>query len=220
MGGILRKREKGVGPAQREGKRSLIVARINKHPLWTLLMALGAVASIAAFLALFLPSESPPLGVVEAGPIHISRIDVASRGPLWDNENWDDDEIVASVSGTLDRVKHGSGAKIIAFWRLANDYETNWHVGRRRVGGNYVLATMDAETAQQGTWDFFVGGIEADKAYDDKVLIVLCVMELDAIEQSDSDWLRDSNSWGLEDLPTQGRVAVSAPQAFDTPAVR
>ena len=81
----------------------------------------------------------------------IDSVTESMREPLWGRESSYDDEIIAVLKGscTASHTKR-AGFKVVAFWRLANAYETNWHIAKRRVGGNYKLATLDGESALAG----------------------------------------------------------------------
>lgn len=147
--------------------------------------------------------------------IDITETSVSVRGPLWGYESFDDDEIVAKISGEAAHLDGKATNVLVAFWRLANDYETNWHVGRRRDGGNYKLATLEAGIADASKWDFLVGGIECDKNYEGDIAIILLLYPHSLIDTHAYSWVRDSNGWGFRELP-KGYVATSAVRSFNT----
>jgi hypothetical protein len=147
--------------------------------------------------------------------LDISAIDVSARDPRWGYEFFDEDEIIAKVSGRANLLDAGNTNVVVAFWRLANDYETNWHAGRRRDGGNYKLAVLEPAIASAGNWDFLVGGIECKKTYEGDVAIVLLLYPESIVQKQSYAWERDSNGWGLRKLP-EGYLAASAMKTFRT----
>jgi hypothetical protein len=147
--------------------------------------------------------------------INITDIEVSARDPIWGYESFDEDEIVVKVSGNAVIPDSNQTNAIVAFWRLANDFETNWHIGRRRDGGNYKVATLDASIARSGSWDFLVGGIECEKIYRGDVMIVLLLYPQSIVLKQSDTWCRDKNGWGFSELPI-GYLAVSPTKVFKT----
>ena len=151
----------------------------------------------------------------------IDTVTESMRGPVWGHPGYDDDEIIAVIRGSCTALgTKPNDFKLVAFWRLASGYETNWHIAGRRVGGNYKLATLDGESAVAGNWDFLIGRIEAEKTYSGDISVILLAFGNDQVTNNQEEWLDDSNGWGAEDLPTDGRLAMSAPRTFATKANR
>lgn len=151
--------------------------------------------------------------------IEIINIKVSVRDPVWGHETFDDDEIIANINGRAEFQENIEDASIVAFWRLANDYETNWHVGRRRDGGNYKLAKIPSYVVKSGEWDFLVGGIECKKEYQGEVSIVLFLYPNEIIKKNSYTWLADSNGWGFRELP-EGFLCTSNTKTFYTKRAR
>lgn len=195
--------------------------RIRAHPVVAWLGILGSVASIVALaLWFYKPEASSERPGVEAD-LHIEAIEQSSRGPVWGNEFFGDDEIVVRVTGTANaKCEDCAGAEILGFWRLASGHETNWHVARRRVGGNYRLATVPGATARAGRWDALFGGIECDKTYAGDIAFVLMAFPTDYIQRTASSWLNDNLGWGFEDLPGEEVLATSTIRTIRTSPVR
>ena len=147
--------------------------------------------------------------------LEISAIDISARDPLWGHESFDDDEVVVKISGQANLFDVGKTNVVVAFWRLANDFETNWHAGRRRDGGNYKLAMIEPAIASAGNWDFLVGGIECKKTYEGDVAIVLLLYPESIVQEQSYAWEQDSNGWGFRKLP-EGYLATSAVKTFRT----
>lgn len=91
---------------------------------------------------------------------------------------------------------------VVGFWRLAQGFETNWHVARRRDEGWYRLAKIDGPVAVAGNWDYLIRGIECPKEYDGEVAIVLAAFPGPFI-QTCLDWytLCHGNLWTNEVIP-------------------
>jgi hypothetical protein len=196
------------------------VDRLKQHPLVFALMALGAVASIVALVLYLFPAGKPRFSGGAKG-LSVEQVTTATRSPLWDNSYLGKDEVVANVRGRFDGYsREARQLAIVAFWRLANAYETNWHVGKRRVGASYKIALLDGEIASQESWDFLVGGIETDKSYDGPVSILVAAFRRDEVDAREREWLNDELGWGFEQLPTKGRVAITSPRLFETHPVR
>ncbi len=200
----------------------------KKWQKWVIILA--AIATILIFffgdniLSRFnkkLKSNNPDVRQIEAPnesgnyELEISAIDVSARDPLWGYESFDDDEVIAKVSGQANLLDVGQTNVVVAFWRLANDYETNWHAGRRRDGGNYKLAMLESAIARAGKWDFLVGGIECKKTYEGDVALVLLLYPESIVQEQSYAWVRNSNGWGFRELP-KGYLAASAVRTFRT----
>lgn len=197
-----------------------LVDRLNRHPVIFLLTMLGSLASIIGLVVVFVPrGDSPPEGQPQ-NQLAVEEIVITDRKPVW---GWSffDDEIIVVVKGRC-RISRGnmSEFKLVAFWRLANGFETNWHIGKRRVGMNYTIAMLDGQSAIAGKWDFIVGGIQADKSYSGAIAITVAAVSTKAIESNERKWLGDESGWGFADLPGEGRLAVSAPATFKTESNR
>jgi hypothetical protein len=211
-----------------EGPKA-VVDRLNRHPVVFFVMLLGSLASIIALAVTFWPERrnlqplipKPALQTI-VGNLTISEVNQNTRKPVWDF-SWPsaDDEIIAVITGDCEiEGLGGSQFRLLAFWQVATDYETNYHVARRRVGGNYVLATLEGESALAGKWEFVVGGIEVEPTYSGIVSVVILAISNEAIAQCERDWLDDSNGWGFKALPRDGRLLISAPATFKTLANR
>jgi len=150
-------------------------------------------------------------------------VDVAesARGPIWDNSYLDQDEVVARIGGTA-RLggKDSRNVSVVCFWRLAQGFETNWHIARRRSGGNYLVATVDGPTAVAGNWQAFFGGMQCPKQYMGDVAVVLIAYTNEYIRQETYGWLADENGWGFAELPSKAALAISPPRTFHTASVR
>jgi hypothetical protein len=164
------------------------------------------------------PASTPELS--NASHVRIENVRQSARGPVWGYESFNDDEIVIIAQGSSSVPLDGSKFALVAFWRLVSARVTNWHVGRRSVGSNWRLATLEGANAGSGAWHFAIGGIECDKSYAGDILVVILAMNLDAIEKNETAWMDDNNGWGFEELPTGQSIAVSAPYVFGTAPVR
>jgi hypothetical protein len=153
----------------------------------------------------------------------LSVVDVAesARGPVWDISYSDQDEVVARIGGTAHLGgKDCRNVSVVCFWRLAQGFETNWHIARRRSGGNYLIATVDGPTAIAGNWQAFFGGIQCPKQYAGDVAVVLIAYTNEYLRQETYRWLGDENGWGFPELPSKGALAISPPRTFHTASVR
>lgn len=161
------------------------------------------------------------LQVIPSAHLILENVRQVSRGPVWDQPAFNKDEIVTAIHGqVIGLTEEARDVKLLAFWRLANDISTNWHVGKRRVGDNYALATLDGESAIAQNWDFLVGGIEVDKTYSGIVSLVVVVMKNQQLAATAANLSEDNLRWGFSELPTDGRVSVSAPVTFETKPTR
>lgn len=205
-----------------------IIQRYKRLKFWNKLAVWGALASIFAlvFSVIFwiYPLLTNPNSVEDPvskinrissknNKIEIISIKLSARSPVWGREIFDDDEIIANITGRAEFQENIEDASIVAFWRLANDYVTNWHVGRRRVGGNYNLAQLPRYVLESGEWDFLVGGIECEKEYQGDVSIVLLLYPNEIIKKNSYTWREDSNGWGFRELP-EGFLCASITKTF------
>jgi hypothetical protein len=129
---------------------------IEKHPSVKWVGYLGSIASILTFIFILLPGSeitsvapAPTINSViqdNQKILEIIEVSESSRGPIWGYEHFDDDEIIVKVTGKL-KLSQAIFPEhsIVFFWRLGNDFETNWHLGRRRVSGNYRVASLPIE---------------------------------------------------------------------------
>jgi hypothetical protein len=165
---------------------------------------------------------SPASLVAERPSFNIDNIKAVRRAPVFDLSFSDTDEVVASVHGRLEISRSdASQSTVVAFWRVANAFETNWHACRRRIGGNYVLAELEGDSAIAGQWDFQIGGIEINRSYSGPVSVVLIALNRKMISLNAEKWIRGDLGWGVERLPGgEGRLAISAPVSFETTPIR
>jgi hypothetical protein len=215
-------------------------------PVWSKVIAAGILSALAGVASLFKKVSGKSrrfaqialvvgICVVIAGLLRISlsagtaapagvtliSVRQAARSAVFGMDYIGRDEVVAKARGTF--AMTASELKTVAlvpFWRQATGFETNWHVGKRRVGEDYQLAMLEGESAGAGTWEFPVGGIELEKSYSGTVSLVIIALRRDAVERDRSTWLADDNGWGFEQLPDAGRIAISAPASFETKQVR
>ena len=187
-------------------------------------LATGALLSIAVLIVFSLP-DRPSMTISNSSSstdiLALTSVRQVSRSPVFDMDFVSQDEVVASLQGSFkySRIRPEK-IGVLAFWRLANGFETNWHVGKRRVGSDYQLALLDGGVATSGVWELFVGGIEMDKLYSGEVSIVLIALPIDTIRRNEAAWLHDQLGWGLADLPLENRVAISGAHSFATQSVR
>ena len=178
-------------------------------------------ALLGVILALWIPRVAQMSRPAPADQLAIEKIRISSRGPAWDWEVLDTDEIVVSVTGagSFNSTQNAS-AEIIAFWRLAN--QSVWQVGKRRTLRNYELATLSTVHTATANWEFVIGGIECEKSYSGDVEIVLLLMEHDAVKSDQDRWMASTRStyWGLDSLPTEGVKQASQISTFMTHSVR
>jgi hypothetical protein len=139
---------------------------------------------------------------------------------LWDNQYLDDDEVVVIVQGG-EALQPGApkDATLVAFWSIANGFETSWHAGRRRDASNWRLARLPVDQAGQPAWEFMVGGIECERNFSGDISLILVLMPDAAIARYEDAWNRDNNGWGIKDLPLE-RLATSTIKSFRTTPTR
>lgn len=195
-----------------------VVERSHKRPVakclanLTLVLVLSMALPIGVYCALRNLSGQRAAQVDSQSSKGSSFIDVqtvspVSRKPVWDNQWFDKDEVVIDAKCRGDLRTAGDGLVVIAFWRLAADRNTNWHVARRSVGGSYLLAALSGDTTGPSEWEFLFGGIECDKKYDGSIGLVLLAMSSQEVERMRSRWLSDENGWGFPDLPTNAVIS-------------
>jgi hypothetical protein len=199
----------------------LLTETARSHPgiFW-----LGVLASIASIIALvgWWIDRNPGTREVVQHALQIQAVQVSARGPAWDASYSSADEIVLRINASNTPLPCGrcSNVTIIGFWRLANSYETNWHIAKRRDGSHYVLAEVPGEAAARGGWEAFFGGIECDKTYAGEISVLLMAYPQSFVSARAWDWLDDDNGWGFRDLPRDEALAISAPRVVNTQPVR
>jgi hypothetical protein len=221
-------------PNQTIERGKSIRERYKMLTFWHKVSFWGSIASILAIIAgLFfwlIPSPFQPAidnqlfgevieSTYEEYSISINGVKVSAREPIWGYDSLDEDEIVVKVSGNATIPSSSQNDMVVAFWRLANDYETNWHAGRRRDGGYYKLATLDSAIARSGMWDFLIGGIECKKEFIGDIMIVLLLYPQSIIDECSYRWCKDEIGWGFRELPP-GYLAVSPTKVFNTTPTR
>lgn len=202
---------------------------IEKHSSVKWIGLIGSIVSILAFIFLFFPeseiaSVTPTNNYVLEGQnliLEITKVTESSRGPVWGHDSFNDDEIIAKVTGksNLSPVTFPEHS-IVFFWRLGNDFETNWHLGRRRVAGNYRVASLPIEISGNTEWEFLVGGITCEKKYSGGVTIVALVVSNESKDTKIKELTRDNSGWGIETLPIDNAVKVSGTKVFHTKKYR
>ncbi len=196
-----------------------ILDRYSRLSIWSKISVWGVIATfitgILGFVYWLIPSPFNGLTLpsLRAPIIEIESITMSSRGPLGGYDFFDDDEIVANVSGKLKPPRVNNNVSIVAFWRLADGYVTNWHIGQRRVGSQYRIAVLDSAILNTSEWNFLVGGIECSKTYESDIALVLMVFTNSKIQENSTSWLDDNQGWGFESLP-EGAIIVSPIRTF------
>lgn len=201
-----------------------ITEKAKRHPAIFWLTVIGSLTSIIGLFLWFLPSDitsSSPPKLRAKNKIEINKLELSSRAPVWGNASFSEDEIVVNVIGTsLTSFDNQTKYSLVPFWRLGNAYETNWHVGRRRVGGNYILVSLSSKYTSTGEWEFLVGGIECKKEYEGDVAVVLLALPADFIDNNYRNWLDDNIGWGYKELPLDASLNVSNSKVFKTHPIR
>ncbi len=182
---------------------------LRKHPLKTVLYGLVAVGVliVGGFIT-ELPKTLPPWSHAETNEGHkatpgyelsIAEAAESARGPVWDMSYSNADEVVARIGGMAHLGRRDfRNVSVVCFWRLAQGFETNWHLARRRSRGNYLIATVDGQTAIAGNWQALFGGIKCPRQYVGDIAVVLVAYSNEYLRQETIPWFLTARSRGPE----------------------
>jgi len=198
------------------------MVRVQSLGLKTRCFLAGAIVLfwIPSLLGYAYPANSTRILATAQAQLSIEAARQVTRGPVWGWDTLDSDEVVAAVALRATTTLN-EGRVVVAFWRLANEYETNWHIARRRVGQNYLLARLEGAPLSSATAStLLAGGIECEKTYAGDIAIVVLAVPTQIVEEKQEEWLNDEGGWGFEALPTGGAILASQVITFPTTPIR
>ena len=199
------------------------IVRITKLN-WAHHMMIAGVVLLVWLPLVIHPPERTSSVAARNGPalLRIISIKEVNREALWGFQSFDDDEVVVTLLGRTAEVQEALGdLQIIVFWRLAQNFETNWHVGKRRLAGNYELVSLDVgQIRGHEEWELLVGGIECEKSYNGTIAIALVAAPKAFIDSHRHEWVRDNLGWGEKELPVGPNILRSPIKTFETKPTR
>jgi hypothetical protein len=214
---------KGEHPLMASGKQTKC-----KPWLWgnIILVALVLTISLIVYLKVLKPpmnssgavsnttNSSAPVTTPKPLTLAVEGVTVISRKPAPNNTK--NDEITATVRGRFElKAPQPETLGILAFWRIPSS-TANWYMTTTQANGKLQPAVLDGTTTLAGNWNYEIGGISIDRAYQGPLIIVLIAYNRDLIASNQQAWLEQNQDKGFEEIPElQAKADSSAPATFN-----